>query len=122
MDYELVNDRDWENQISFLVEENKEWLDKVRRIKLGFDENQQIEMLCQEVIKWHELAKETYTLLESLYENFIPIFSNVDKDSLEFHTSIFFSYLEERFKRVKNNYNNNIDAKLDPNYKQNTSM
>jgi hypothetical protein len=108
MDYELVNDENWQGEISFLVEEKKEWLDKIRRIKLGFDENQQIEKLCEEVIKWHELSKETYSLLEALYENFIPIFSNVDKDSLDFHTNLFFNYLEERFQRVKSNYDNNI--------------
>jgi hypothetical protein len=107
MDYELTNE-DWQNEIDLLIEEKKEWLDKIMRIKVGLDERDQIKKLCEEVIKWHELSKETYTLLEALYENFIPIFSNVDKDSLDFHTNIFFNHLEKRFQRVKSNYDNNI--------------
>ncbi len=121
MNYQSENES-WRSQLTILVEENKEWLDHVRRIKLGFDESQQIEKLCEEVIKWHELSRETYSLLESLYENFIPIFSNVDKNSLEFHTNLFFEYLEKRFERVKNNYTNNIEAKENLNYKQDTSI
>jgi hypothetical protein len=121
MDYKSANEH-WQNELTLLVEENKEWLEHVRRIKLGFGKNQQIEKLCEEVIKWHELSRETYSLLESLYENFIPIFSNVDKDSLDFNTNLFFEYLEKRFERVKNNYMNNIEAKENLNYKQDTSI
>jgi hypothetical protein len=121
MNYEPTNEH-WLSELTLLVEENKEWLDHVRRTNLGFDENQQIEMLCQEVIKWHELSRETYTLLETLYQQFIPIATAIDGTFVDLKTNIFFNDLKEKFQRVKNNYTNNIKAKRDTNYRPDISI
>jgi len=121
MDHQSANEN-WRNELTLLMEENKEWLDHVRRIKLGFDENQQIEKLCEEVIKWHELSKQSYTLLNSLYENVMPLLSAIDGTFIDLKTNHYFNDLEDRFEKTKNNYTNNIKSKEDPNYRPDISI
>lgn len=122
MDYKLVNDENWQNEITSLVEENKEWLDQIRCINLGLDKNQQIKNLSLEVIKWHELSKQSYTLLNSLYENVMPLLFAMDGTLIDLKSNHYFDDLEERFEKAKNNYTNNIKAKEDPHYRPDISI
>ena len=112
----------WDKEKKILLEENKEWLDQIRRIKMGFDENQQIEKLCEEVIKWHELSRQCYTLLNSLYENVMPLLFAMDGTLIDLKSNHYFDNLEENFEKAKNNYTNNIKAKEDPHYRPDISI
>lgn len=123
MNYKIVNDEKWQNEISSLLEDNREWLETIRSIEFyPNDLNEQIKNLCVEVIKWHELSKECYTLLESLYQQLIPITIAIDGTFMDLKTNNFFNDLEEKFEKVKNNYTNNIKAKRDPNYRPDISI
>lgn len=122
MDYKLVNDENWQNEITSLVEENKEWLDQIRGIETGSDAGQQIKNLSSEVIKWHELSKQCYTLLNSLYENVMPLLFAMDGTLIDLKSNHYFDDLEERFEKAKNNYTNNIKAKEDPHYRPDISI
>ena len=122
MDYKLVNDENWQNEITSLVEENKEWLDQIKGIETGFDAGQQIKNLSSEVIKWHELSKQSYTLLNSLYENVMPLLFAMDGTLIDLKSNHYFDDLEERFEKAKNNYTNNIKAKEDPHYRPDISI
>ena len=112
----------WDKEKKILLEENKEWLDQIRGIKMGFDENQQIEKLCEEVIKWHELSRQCYTLLNSLYENVMPLLFAMDGTLIDLKSNHYFDNLEENFEKAKNNYTNNIKAKEDPYYRPDISI
>lgn len=107
----------WEKEKEQLLEENKDWLNIIKCIDLGYSLEEQEKQLCIEVLKWHELSKESFTLLESLYEQLIPLFKVIDGTVLDLKTNSFFNDLEEKFKRVKNNYINNIKSKEDKNYR-----
>lgn len=111
----------WDEEKKILLEDNKEWLDTVRGIEFNFNDlNEQIKNLCVEVIKWHELSKQSYTLLSSLYENVMPLLSAIDGTLIDLKSNQYFDDLEYRFEKAKNNYTNNIKAKEDPNYRPDT--
>lgn len=111
----------WDEEKKILLEDNKEWLDTVRGIEFNFNDlNEQIKNLCVEVIKWHELSKQSYTLLSSLYENVMPLLSAIDGTLIDLKSNQYFDDLEHRFEKAKNNYTNNIKAKEDPNYRPDT--
>ena len=123
MDYKLVNDENWQNEITSLVEENEKWLNTIRSIESFPDNlNEQIKNLCVEVIKWHELSKQSYTLLSSLYENVMPLLFAMDGTLIDLKSNHYFDDLEERFEKAKNNYTNNIKAKEDPHYRPDISI
>jgi hypothetical protein len=112
----------WNEEKKILLEENKKWLDQIRGIEIGLDQNQQIKKLCEEVIKWHELSKQSYTLLNLLYENVMPLLSAIDGTLIDLKSNPHFDDLEEKFEKAKRNYTNNIKAKEDPNYKPDISI
>lgn len=98
-----MND-DWNKELEKLLEENKKWLEQVKCVKFGYDINEQNHQLCLEIIKWHELSKEAFTLLETIYENVFNEDEQINKD-------YFILKYNNKFKRVKNNYYNNMKVK-----------
>jgi len=113
----------WDEEKRILLENNKKWLNTIRSIESFPDDlNEQIKNLCVEVIKWHELSKQSYTLLSSLYENVMPLLSAIDGTLIDLKSNQYFDNLEDRFEKAKNNYTNNIKAKEDPNYRPDISI
>jgi|LauGreDrversion4_2_1035121.scaffolds.fasta_scaffold262975_2 hypothetical protein len=113
----------WDEEKRILLENNEKWLNTIRSIESFPDNlNEQIKNLCVEVIKWHELSKQSYTLLSSLYENVMPLLSAIDGTLIDLKSNQYFDNLEDRFEKAKNNYTNNIKAKEDPNYRPDISI
>ena len=122
MQFNDESNEEWDKEIKILLENNKEWLHTVKGATLFPDDlNEQIRNLSVEVIKWHELTKQSYTLLSSLYENTMPLLFAIDGVSVDLKSNVFFNDIEEKFEKAKNNYTNNIKAIEDPNYKPDTS-
>ena len=113
----------WDEEKRILLENNEKWLNTIRCIESFPDNlNEQIKNLCVEVIKWHELSKQSYTLLSSLYENVMPLLSAIDGTLIDLKSNQYFDNLEDRFEKAKNNYTNNIKAKEDPHYRPDISI
>ena len=112
----------WDKEKKILLEENKEWLDQIRSIEDGLDQNQQIKKLCEEVVRWHELSRQCYTLLNSLYENVMPLLFAMDGTLIDLKSNHYFDNLEENFEKATRNYTNNIKAKEDPHYRPDISI
>lgn len=113
----------WDEEKRILLENNEKWLNTIRSVESFPDNlNEQIKNLCVEVIKWHELSKQSYTLLSSLYENVMPLLSAIDGTLIDLKSNQYFDNLEDRFEKAKNNYTNNIKAKEDPNYRPDISI
>jgi hypothetical protein len=103
-------DDNWKKEIENLLEENEFWLNCIRHVELDYTLEQQNRELCIELIKWHELSKETYTLLEGIYEEVNATSCQIDKDHI-------ISLFDNTFKKVKSNYYNNIEGKKNPHYR-----
>jgi hypothetical protein len=113
----------WDEEKKILLENNKEWLETVKCTPPFPDDlNEQIKNLSLEVIKWHELSKQSYTLLSALYENMMPLLFAMDGVSIDLKSNLFFNDIEERFEKAKNNYMNNIKSKEDPYYRPDISI